>query len=198
MTAIAAAAGYPVLDDGRLAVRPPPAVGDLVPDGRYVVVHPGAAAPARTWPAEHATRAAALLAAEGWRVVVTGGSDERGLTATVAGSAGTDLGGRTDLAQLSGVLAGAAAVVVGNTGAAHLAAAVGTPVVSLFAPVVPAVRWAPYGVPHVLLGDQQARCRGSRARECPVPGHPCLASVTPETVVDAVAALAGAPLEVPA
>ena len=198
MTAIAAAAGYPVLDDGRLAVRPPPAVGDLVPDGRYVVVHPGAAAPARTWPAEHATRAAALLAAEGWRVVVTGGSGERGLTATVAGSAGTDLGGRTDLAQLSGVLAGAAAVVVGNTGAAHLAAAVGTPVVSLFAPVVPAVRWAPYGVPHVLLGDQQARCRGSRARECPVPGHPCLASVTPETVVDAVAALAGAPLEVPA
>ena len=50
MTAIAAAAGYPVLDDGRLAVRPPPAVGDLVPDGRYVVLHPGAAAPARTWP----------------------------------------------------------------------------------------------------------------------------------------------------
>jgi len=196
MTAIAAAAGYPVLDDGRLAVRPPPAVGDLVPDGRYVVLHPGAAAPARTWPAEHATRAAALLAAEGWRVVVTGGSGERGLTAAVAGSAGTDLGGRTDLAQLSGVLAGAAAVVVGNTGAAHLAAAVGTPVVSLFAPVVPAVRWAPYGVPHVLLGDQEARCRGSRARECPVPGHPCLASVTPEAVVGAVAELAGA--EVPA
>jgi len=87
-------------------------------------------------------------------------------------------------------------VVVGNTGAAHLAAAVGTPVVSLFAPVVPAVRWAPYGVPHVLLGDQEARCRGSRARECPVPGHPCLASVTPEAVVEAVAALAG--VEVPA
>jgi ADP-heptose:LPS heptosyltransferase len=89
-------------------------------------------------------------------------------------------------------------VVAGNTGPAHLAAAVGTPVVSLFAPVVPAARWAPYGVPTVLLGDQGAPCAGTRARECPVPGHPCLASVTPETVVGAVAALAGAPLEVPA
>jgi ADP-heptose:LPS heptosyltransferase len=199
MTAIAAAAGYPVADDGRLAVHPPPAVVDLVPDGRYVVVHPGAAAAARRWPAAEAGRAVALLATAGWRVLVTGAGAERGLTAGVAGRAGRDLGGRTDLAQLSGVLAGAAAVVVGNTGAAHLAAAVGTPVVSLFAPVVPAVRWAPYGVPHVLLGDQWAPCRDSRARDCPVPGHPCLASVTAEAVVDAVAALAGAPaLEVSA
>ena len=68
--------------------------------------------------------------------------------------------------------------MVGNTGPAHLAAAVGTPVVSLFAPVVPAARWAPYGVPSVLLGDQDAPCRGTRATDCPVPGHPCLASVT--------------------
>lgn len=84
------------------------------------------------------------------------------------------------------MLAGAAAVVVANTGPAHLAAAVGTPVVSLFAPVVPAGRWAPYGVPVALLGDQQAPCRGSRARVCPVPGHPCLSSVPSTQVVEAV------------
>jgi hypothetical protein len=54
------------------------------------------------------------------------------------------------------------------------------------------VRWRPYRVPHLLLGDQGAPCRNSRARECPVPGHPCLAVVTPEAVVEAVAALAGA------
>jgi ADP-heptose:LPS heptosyltransferase len=131
-------------------------------------------------------------------VLVTGGPGERELTAAVAGSRGVDLGGATTLAGMAALLDGAAAVVVGNTGPAHLAAAVGTPVVSLFSPVVPAVRWAPYGVPTVLLGDQSAPCRDTRARECPVPGHPCLASVTPETVVGAVAALAGAPLEVPA
>jgi hypothetical protein len=59
-------------------------------------------------------------------------------------------------------------------------------VVSLFAPVVPAVRWAPYGVETVLLGDQEAACAGSRARQCPVPGHPCLSSVTARDVVSAV------------
>jgi ADP-heptose:LPS heptosyltransferase len=107
----------------------------------------------------------------------------------VAGDTGVDLGGVTDYAELAGVLRGADVVISGNTGPAHLAAAVGTPVVSLFSPVVPAVRWAPYGVPTVLLGDQTVPCRGTRARECPVPGHPCLTSVTSHDVVDAVHSL---------
>jgi heptosyltransferase-3 len=91
------------------------------------------------------------------------------------------------------VLAGADAVVVGNTGPAHLAAAVGTPVVSLFAPTVPYEKWRPYGVPCVRLGDQHAACRGSRARQCPVPGHPCLATLTPLDVLGALADLEGIP-----
>jgi ADP-heptose:LPS heptosyltransferase len=100
-----------------------------------------------------------------------------------------DLGGRTDLATLAEVLAEADLLVAGNTGPAHLAAAVGTPVVSLFAPVVPAVRWRPWGVPYVILGDQAAPCAGSRARVCPVRGHPCLSAVEPSDVVAAVDAL---------
>ena len=197
--AIAAAAGYrlPAGDSGGLAVLPPPPLGDLLaPHGRpYVVVHPGAAVTARRWPAAHHRRAAGLLARDGLGVVVTGGPDERALTAEVAAGApgALDLGGRTGLPELSAVLAGAEAVVVGNTGAAHLAAAVGTPVVSLFAPVVPAVRWRPYRVRQVLLGDQLAPCRDTRARDCPVPGHPCLSTVEPEDVRDAVRRLRGLP-----
>ncbi|WP_342023306.1 glycosyltransferase family 9 protein [Arthrobacter citreus] len=185
---IAAAAGYrlPADDDKRLRLRGTGDVRHLVGEGPYVVVHPGAAVPARAWPALHHAAAVELLTAAGYRVVVTGGPGETRLTATVAGVAGLDLGGRTDLSTLAGVLAGASAVVVGNTGPAHLAAAVGTPVVSLFAPVVPAVRWAPHRVPLELLGDQNAPCRLSRARDCPVPGHPCLSGVTPEQVVEAV------------
>ncbi|GAA4677123.1 glycosyltransferase family 9 protein [Pseudonocardia yuanmonensis] len=187
MLAIADAAGYPLPpdDDGRLHVRLPSR--QRVAD---VVVHPGAAVDARRWPAGHAAEAVRLLAAEGWRVAVTGGPGERQLTAQVAGDHALDLGGRTSMAELAAIVAGADAVVVGNTAAAHLAAAVGTPVVSLFAPVVPAVRWRPYRVPQVLLGDQEAPCRDTRARECSVPGHPCLASVRPDDVVAAVRALA--------
>lgn len=190
--AVVAAAGFAPAtgDHGRLAVRtgtPPASLRTGRAGGRaYVVLHPGAAVGARRWPAEHHGAAVELLAARGWRVVVTGGVGERALTAQVAGRRGLDLGGRTSFAELAGVLHGADAVIVGNTAAAHLAAAVGTPVVSLFAPVVPAVRWRPYGVPHVLLGDQRAACRDTRARDCPVPGHPCLAGVDPAEVVAAV------------
>ncbi len=159
--------------------------------GPYVVLHPGAAVPARAWSAARAARAAAALSAAGHRVVVTGGRAEKDLTAEVAGTHALDLGGATDLHQLAGVLAGARVAVVGNTGPAHLAAAVGTPVASLFAPVVPAERWGPYGVPHVLLGDQAAPCAGTRARQCPAPGHPCLDGVGDAEVLAAVAALGG-------
>jgi ADP-heptose:LPS heptosyltransferase len=190
--AVARAAGarLPDGDDGLLRVRPTPGVSSLTGPDPYVVLHPGATVPARRWPSERCAEAVRALTATGRRVVVTGGPGERELTAAVAGRDGVDLGGATSLAELAGVLRGADVVVVGNTGPAHLAAAVGTPVVSLFSPVVPAVRWAPYGVPTVLLGDQEAACRGTRARECPVPGHPCLDSVTAQDVVDAVDALA--------
>jgi ADP-heptose:LPS heptosyltransferase len=183
-----AAAGYalPAGDDGRLRVSGPlPDVSRLTGPGPYVVLHPGASVPARAWSPARCAAAVPALTAAGHRVLVTGGPAETALTRTVAGAA-TDLGGRTDLAELAAVLAGADAVVVGNTGPAHLAAAVGTPVVSLFAPVVPAARWAPYGVASVLLGDQRAACAGTRATVCPVPGHPCLDEVTPAAVVAAV------------
>jgi hypothetical protein len=186
---LARAAGFelPPGDDGLLAVRRPLPPIDHEPG--YVVVHPGASVPARAWPAGRFAEAVEALSDEGHRVLVTGGPGERALTAAVAGTRGVDLGGTTSLPEMAAVLDGAAAVVVGNTGPAHLAAAVGTPVVSLFSPVVPAERWAPYGVPTVLLGDQSAPCRNTRARECPVPGHPCLTSVTAQDVVAAVGKL---------
>jgi ADP-heptose:LPS heptosyltransferase len=187
---LAAACGFPSRDDGRLAVRGPlPDVRHLTGSTPYVVLHPGASVPARQWPAERFAATTRRLTSRGVRVVVTGTSEECELTALVAGPDGLDLGGRTSLAETAAVLAGARAVVVGNTGPGHLAAAVGTPVVSLFAPTVPAERWAPYGIPRVLLGDQHAACRGTRARTCPVPGHPCLSSVTPDDVVVALGRL---------
>jgi ADP-heptose:LPS heptosyltransferase len=194
--AAASGARLPAEDDGRLAIRAD-VTGDLPADLEppYVVLHPGTSVPARAWPPEAFRRTCELLLAEGYRVVVTGAPSERELTAYVAGSsAAHDLGGRTDFAGLAAVLAQAQVMVVGNTGPAHLAAAVGTPIVSLFAPTVPAVRWAPYGVPRVLLGEQRAACRDSRATTCPVPGHPCLASVTAETVLSAVRTWCTAPV----
>jgi heptosyltransferase-3 len=189
---LARAAGFtlPPGDDDRLQVRQPlPVLPNLVENlGAYVVVHPSASVPARAPSPGHARRVVQALARSGRQVVLTGAAADAPLAATVvAGEPGVeDLSGRTTFAELAAVLAGADCVVSGNTGPAHLAAAVGTPVVSLFAPVVPAEAWRPWGVPSVLLGDQHAPCAGSRARTCPVAGHPCLDGIDPTRVVAAV------------
>ena len=189
---VATAAGFPrpADDAGGLAVRRPlPDTTALTGAGRYVVLHPGTSVPARAWPETRWADTARLLDGQGVRVVVTGGPAEAPLTRAVASGVGRDLGGRTALPELADVLDRSEAVVVANTGPAHLAAAVGTRVVSLFAPTVPAARWAPYGVPLEVLGDQQAPCRGTRATVCPLPGHPCLTGVTPGDVLAALGRL---------
>lgn len=190
---LAVAAGATPPARPRLSLRRPlPDVSALRPPGPFVVVHPCASVPARSLRPGHARALVDALRRAGHRVLVTGTPDDAAVTMHASGGV-DDLSGHTTLAELAALLCEATCLVVGNTGPAHLAAAVGTPVVSLFAPVVPVERWGPYGVPSVVLGDQAAACRGSRARECPVPGHPCLESVSPHQVVDAVAALTGAP-----
>jgi ADP-heptose:LPS heptosyltransferase len=161
----------------------------------YVVVHPGATAAARAIDVGRAGAIVRALDAAGHQVVVTGGATEARAVKRVAsaGSGARALAGEHDLGGLATVLRDAAVVVAGNTGPAHLAAAVGTPVVSVFAPVVPWTRWKPWAVPTVVLGDLEITCRGCRSLVCPLDGQPCLAPATPEAVVAAVAALSRTP-----
>lgn len=191
----AAGFGLPAGDDGSLRVRTAPGLpadlADLIGPEPFVAFHPGAAVPARRPSASRSAGMVRALHAAGHRVVVTGDEHERELTAAVAGDVALDLGGATTLATLGRVFAHADVVVVPNTGPAHLAAAVGAAVVSLFAPVVPASQWSPYTRNVIRLGDQDAPCRRTRARECPVPGHPCLDGITDTELVDAVERLGG-------
>jgi ADP-heptose:LPS heptosyltransferase len=183
---VAAALGHhlPAGDQGELRVvetGPQPVLGDLPP--RFTVVHPCASVPTRSLPDHVVVPAIELLATAGHAVVVTGGPRDG---AVPIGPVAADLRGRTSLAELAAVLRAADALVVGNTGPAHLAAAVGTPVVEVFAPVVPAERWRPWMVPHVLLGDARIGCAGCRARICPIAGQPCTAQITASDVAGAV------------
>ncbi|MFK3984135.1 HAD-IIIA family hydrolase [Micromonospora sp. NPDC050397] len=189
---LAAAAGFPLPagDDPALRLRteclePGPSEGVLAEPG-YLVVHPGSSVAARACPPELCARIVTALVEAGHRVVVTGGPGEGALTSRVAGRSGINLGGQTSLTGLAAIIARAGCLVVGNTGPAHLAAALGTPVISLFAPTVSFGQWGPYRVPTVRLGDASAGCRHTRATSCPLPGHPCLSEVEPESVVEAV------------
>jgi ADP-heptose:LPS heptosyltransferase len=187
----------PAGDAGTLRiVAPPPLYGrlaDIVSEAPFAVFHPGAAVPARRPTAERSADMVAAMVQAGHRVIVTGGPDESELTARVAGDVAVDLGGQTTLATLASVYAAADVVVVPNTGPAHLAAAVGAPIVSLFAPVVPESQWLPYATRVLRLGDQDAACRRSRARECPVAGHPCLDGITDADLLAAVDRMGGEP-----
>ena len=110
----------------------------------------------------------------------------------MAGAAGIDLGGRTALAELAAVLAGADAVVVGNTGPAHLAAAVGTPG---RVAVRPGRAGRPLGPVRGAGGAARRPGRavpGQPGPDLPGAGHPCLDSVDPADVVAAVDLLAAA------
>jgi ADP-heptose:LPS heptosyltransferase len=197
MLALAAAAGFPLPagDDRRLRLVPldPPTRPELRFVEPHVVLAPTASVPARSLGTEQARRTAERLAEAGWLVVVTGTAADGELPRHDVPEGCVDLVGRTSLVELAQVMSAADCVVAVNSAPGHLAASVGTPVVSLFSPVVPPQRWAPWGVPCELLGDQRAACRGSRARQCPVPGHPCLDAIDPDDVVAAVARLVGEP-----
>ena len=174
MLRIVAAAGYrlPAGDAGELAITMPlPEFGVALP-ADYLVLHAWAAAPARTCSPEVWSGIVAELSAGRLAAGADRGPAEAAGTARLAAAATgpvSDLGGQLDLAQLAAVLQRARAVVVGNTGPAHLAAAVGTPVVSLFAPVVPAARWAPFTRSACAAG--RSACRLRRQPGAPLPGR---------------------------
>jgi heptosyltransferase-2 len=90
--------------------------------------------------------------------------------------------GRTDLRVLAGVLAACSAFVSNDSGAMHLAAAVGVPVTAIFGPTDERVT-APLGEHDVLL--HQVFCRPCMLRDCPI-DHRCMKGVTVDAVVASV------------
>ena len=154
---------------------------------RAILVHPGAAFGSKRWPAERFAAVAAALEANG---AITGSAAERDLAEAVARAAGLPddrvLAGRTDLGALCDLVAGAALVVSGDTGIAHLASAYGTPSVVLFGPVDPAQWGPPADGPHVALA-RPARRRGARFADDP---DPALLAIGVEEVLAAAAASA--------
>jgi ADP-heptose:LPS heptosyltransferase len=168
--------------DLRLPDAPPPVVA-------ATVVHPGAAATSRRWPADRFAAVASSLVADGHDVVVTGTPAERALAASVAESAGLPdgqvLAGRLDLAAMAALVASARLVVCGDTGVAHLATAYRVASVLLFGPMSPALWGPPQRPQHRVLwhGELAAeRVAGDTA-------HPALLAIDVAEVLAAVGAL---------
>jgi heptosyltransferase I len=145
------------------------------------VLHPGARWVTKLWPEASWASLAGWLAARGFGVALTGSPADRPQAdriAAQAGGAALNLAGRTSLAELAAVLRQARLAVTTDTGAMHLAAALGTPVAALFGPTAP-WRTGPFGAGHeiVRLGLDCSPCF---KRRCAAPR--CLAGLPVDRV----------------
>lgn len=154
----------------------------------WVVLHPGASAASRRYPAEHFAAAADLLAQGTHRhhqLVLSGVPAERETVEAVRRlltRPSVSLAGALTLGELAAVIARAALLIAGNTGPVHLAAALGTPVVDLYALTNP--QHAPWQVPHRVL-YHDVPCRYCYRSVCPQGHHACLRLLDPERVAAA-------------
>jgi lipopolysaccharide heptosyltransferase II len=153
---------------------------------RWVVIHAGATAPSRRYPPEHFAIVARQLVQLGIQVVFTGTQPEQELVESIRSAMelpSFSLVDRLTLEELAALLQLAPLLISNNTGPVHIAAALGTPIVDLYALTNP--QHTPWGVPNrVLFHD--VPCRICYKSICPEGHHHCLRLVSPESVVDAV------------
>jgi ADP-heptose:LPS heptosyltransferase len=185
--------GFPV-HDRRLAVAISPddrdaadvllADIDLDPGQPFILIHPGASAAARRYPAERFGEVAQLLRRRRWPVVITGVKREAEIVrAACARAPGVPcLIGQTTLAQYAALIERAALVVCGNTLPLHLADAVGTPLVVLYSGTDYEQQWRPRFVAAEIL-RRPTDCPPCYRFECPI-GLPCL-DIPAQDVTDA-------------
>ena len=165
-------------------------------DEPFVVFAPGAAyGRAKQWlPARFAELATLLINERGWTVLMVGAAIDRDVCEHIASlmpRTGTrinrliDFSGRTDLPTLAGVLSQARAVVSNDSGAMHLAAAVGAQVIALFGPTDER-RTAPLaagpGAPVPVVVTHEVFCRPCMLRECPI-DHRCMRKISAHDVL---------------
>lgn len=156
------------------------------PEKRWAVVHPGASAASRRYPAEHFAALADLLAdIPDLQLVFTGDGGETELIDTIRlrlRRPAASLAGTLDLGELAAIIASASLLIANNTGPVHIAAALGTPVVDIYALTNP--QHAPWRVPNRVL-YHDVPCRFCYKSVCPQTHHACLRLLDPQRVARA-------------
>jgi ADP-heptose:LPS heptosyltransferase len=125
-----------------------------LPRGRKVALNPGASEAVRCWPAENFARLAEALSAAGFVPLLVGAPSDRDLCERIAAAAYVaipNFAGRTTIPEMAALLARCELLISADTGAAHLAAAVGTTVVGLYGAAAWFAETAPYGNNHLIL-----------------------------------------------
>ena len=154
----------------------------------WLLLHPGVSEEKRRYPADRFCEAARQLIADvGFQIVLTGSQSEHDYAEAIRrelGEQAVNLAGRVDLSTLAGLIAEATVLIANNTGPVHIAAAVGTPVVVLYAKTNP--QHTPWLVDsRVLYFDvpEPLRSRNQLLQQFP---EPTPATAAPDAIVRAV------------
>ena len=160
------------------------------PAAPYLVLHAGASALSRRYPIRHWLVLIGMLRTRfRYPVILTGdcGDVDALRPLTEAWRAPThSLIGKLGLGELGALIRGSSLLITNNTGPAHIAAAIGTPLVDLYAPTNP--QHTPWRVAHRLL-FHDVSCRNCLRSACPQGHHACLDALSPRTVLEAAAEL---------
>lgn len=173
----------------RLAAR------GLAPRGPWFVIHPGASAASRRYPAYRFGEVATHLArASSWPILLTGSSDEAPLVREAIDAADAsirarlhDCSGLLNMGEFVALIERTAVLVTNNSGPVHLASALSTPVVDLYALTNP--QHTPWQTAQRVL-FRDVECRWCYRSECPAGHHGCLTGVPPAEVAAAALELA--------
>ena len=153
-------------------------------DARLIALAPGAAHFTKRWGAQRFAALGQRAQARDLGVALgVGGPPDADAMGALSAAGVLCAPSDFSLVELAALLARARVLVVGDTGPQHLAAAVGTPVVSLFGPTNPQ-RWAPIGVPHRVLRRALPcmPCSDYGQATCPIGTHACMRELTPDEV----------------
>jgi heptosyltransferase II len=158
-------------------------------DVPVVGVSPGAAyGTAKRWLPERFAQSAALLAKQiGGSVAIFGSAAERDLCEQIAAvCGGENLAGATSLREFIDMTAACSLFLTNDSGAMHIASALGVPSVTVFGPTDEAAT-GPSG-PAARIVREAVECAPCKLRECPI-DHRCMTRVTVERVVEEAAGL---------
>mgnify|MGYP000954094684 CR=1 FL=1 len=154
--------------------------------GPCIALHAAARTPAKTWPAAHWRELIALLHDRlDARLLLLGGEADRQFNRLLVADCDLplDAAGKFSIAESAALIAQADLLVGVDSGPAHLARAVGTPVVTIMSGTNVAARWAADPAHKLAHPVPCAPCRRER---CPEPGHPCLSGLRPGNVWETI------------
>jgi heptosyltransferase I len=156
----------------------------------YAVLFIGTRWPSKQWFAKQIAESAHMLHAEhGLDVLLLGAAEDRGLASQAMAEAAfpvIDLVGKTTLREAVGIIQKAKLAIGPDTGLMHIAAAVGTPVISLWGATDPR-RTGPFGFTDLIIRGE-APCVPCKRRQCPI-GRVCMQSITKSMIDEKVMAV---------